>query len=192
MFSYELSNRAGILRRACLSTVLACAVASSTAAAADDWNVLATDHFTIYSATDEATSRRIGRNLEELRALLVQQLQNVAIDDPLETLIYLYPDAESFAPSAIGGGSALFVPHSHANFAALVATDAGRATPVLYRQYVNHLVHREMPQVPLWMRHGLAELLSSFYFDGSSAVVGALVERDPTLLGHRACHSTRC
>ena len=174
---------AGFLLGNCLTVLLVCVLPATPAAATDDWHVLATDHFTILSATDEATARIVLRNLEELRALLVQQLQNVSIDDPVETMIYLYPDADSFAPFAIGGGSVFFVPHSHANFAALVATDAGTATAVVYRQYVNHLVHREMPQVPLWMRHGLAELLSSFFFDGTSATIGAPVERDPTLLG---------
>ena len=146
------------------------------------WSVLTTEHFTAYSSADADTTKRVGDNLEALRSALSAQLADVSFDDPVSTSIYLYPDAEAFSLFALQGGSSFFVPHIHANFAALVAADAGRATPVVYRQYVNHLVHRELPQAPAWLRLGLAELLSTFQVIDDRAYLGSPVNRDPTLL----------
>jgi len=60
----------------------------------------------------------------------------------------------------------------------MVATDAEQAMPVVYRQYVNAVVANQIRQAPLWLRQGLAELLSTFTVDGDTAVIGAVAERD--------------
>lgn len=152
--------------------------------AVTDWGLLETEHFTLFSNLDEAAIRAVGVHMEQLRAVLVQQFPEASIDAPVPTLLYVFRDRESFAPFALPGGGAGFLsPHIHANFAALAASDAAEATRVVYRQYANQLIHSEVPQSPLWLRFGLAELLSTFTLEDGVARVGTTPEGDATLSG---------
>jgi hypothetical protein len=42
---------------------------------------------------------------------------------------------------------------------------------VVYRQYLHDVVNNNVPQVPLWFKHGLAEIFSSFQADDAVAQV---------------------
>ena len=157
--------------------------ASATLPVSEEWAMLQTENFTLFSNLDEGGVRAIGGNLEQLRGALVQELGDAAVEVPVPTLLYVFRDGESFAPFALpSGGSGFFMPHIHANFAAVVASDVAEATPVVYRQYVGELIRSQVPQSPLWHRYGLAELLSTFTVEGTVARIGLPPERSATLL----------
>jgi len=169
-----------------LSVVAALLIMVSPADAAtptgEGWGLYSTEHFTFYSSLDETSTRAVGARLEELRAVLEQQFPDADFTPPVPTLAFLFGERASFEPFSLGGGASFFAPHVHANFVAMVATDAEQAMPVVYRQYVNAVVANQIPQAPLWLREGLAELLSTFTVDGDAAVIGAVPERDMGLL----------
>lgn len=146
------------------------------------WGLYSSEHFTFYSSLDEASTRAVGARLEELRAVLEQQFPDADFTPPVPTLAYLFGDRASFEPFSVGGGASFFAPHIHANFVAMVASDAEQAMPIVYRQYVNTVVSNQIPQAPLWLRQGLAELLSTFTVNGDTAIIGAVPERDMGLL----------
>lgn len=145
---------------------------SSTALSGAGWQRSQSENFIVFSHLDEAATTEIVLDLERLRAVLEEMFPNATFDSPLDTLIYIFEDAESVEPYALGGGQAgFFVPHRHANFAVVVGSQPGEALPVVYRQYLHDVVNNNLPQAPPWLRHGLAEIFSTFEADGETARV---------------------
>ncbi len=138
----------------------------------EGWKRLQTENFIILSNLEDAATKEIGLDLERLRAVLGELFPNAEFESPLDTLIYVFRDQKSFASYALPGGqSGYFAAHKHANFAAVVGSQPDEALPVVYRQYLHEVVNNNVPQVPLWLRHGLAELFSTFQADGVVAQV---------------------
>jgi tetratricopeptide (TPR) repeat protein len=155
------------------------------------WEQVETDNFIIFSNLNEAATKEVGLDLERLQAVLEEIFPRAEFDSPLDTLLYLFKDRESFEPYALPGGqSGYFAPHKHANFAAVVGSTPDDTLPVVYRQYLHEVINNNVPQVPLWFKHGLAEIFSTFQSDGSMAVValppgGAEAEKMGLLGGER-------
>jgi tetratricopeptide (TPR) repeat protein len=138
----------------------------------DGWQQMETENFIVFSNLDEAATKEIGLDLERLQAVLEEIFPRAEFDSPLDTLIFIFKDRESFEPYALPGGqSGYFAPHKHANFAAVVGSTPGDTLPVVYRQYLHDVINNNVPQVPLWFKHGLAEIFSTFQADESVAQV---------------------
>jgi len=138
----------------------------------DGWRQLETENFIVFSNLNEAATQEIGLDLERLQAVLEEIFPRAEFDSPLDTLIYVFKDRESFEPYALPGGhSGYFAPHKHANFAAVVGSTPDETLPVVYRQYLHDVINYNVPQVPLWFKHGWAEIFSTFQADGSMAQV---------------------
>ncbi len=143
----------------------------------DGWQEMETENFIVFSNLDDSATKEIGLDLERLQAVLEEIFPRAEFDSPLDTLIFIFKDRESFEPYALPGGqSGYFAPHKHANFAAVVGSRPSDTLPVVYRQYLHDVVNNNVPQVPLWFKHGLAEIFSTFQADGSMAQV-ALPDR---------------
>ena len=164
---------------------------SSAVPSGEGWQELETDNFIIFSNLDEAATTEVGLDLERLQAVLEEIFPRAEFDSPLDTLLYLFKDRDSFEPYALPGGqSGYFAPHKHANFAAVVGSTPNETLPVVYRQYLHEVINYNVPQVPLWFKHGLAEIFSTFQADGSVAQValapgGAEAENVGLLGGER-------
>jgi tetratricopeptide (TPR) repeat protein len=146
--------------------------ASPAVPSGQGWQQLESENFTVFSNLDDAATKEIGLDLERLRAILEEIFPNATFESPLDTLIYIFRDRETFEPYALPGGqSGYFAPHKHANFAAVVGSNPDETLPVVYRQYLHDVVNNNVPQVPLWFRHGLTEIFSTFQADDSVAQV---------------------
>ena len=162
----------------CLTLVLStlAAPALSAVPSGQGWQQLESENFTVFSNLDDAATKEIGLDLERLRAILEEIFPNATFESPLETLIYIFRDRETFEPYALPGGqSGYFAPHKHANFAAVVGSNPDETLPVVYRQYLHDVINNNVPQVPLWFRHGLAEIFSTFQADDSVAQVALAI-----------------
>jgi tetratricopeptide (TPR) repeat protein len=149
------------------------APASAAVPSGEGWQQIESENFVVFSNLDGAATQEIGLDLERLRAVLEEIFPRAEFDSPLDTLIYVFKDGDSFAPYALPGGqTGYFAPHKHANFAAVVGSNPGETLPVVYRQYLHDLVNHNVPQVPLWLEHGMAEIFSTFEADGTMARVG--------------------
>ena len=145
----------------------------------DGWQELDTANFIIFSNLNEGATKEIGLDLERLQAVLEEIFPRAEFDSPLDTLLYLFKDRQSFEPYALPGGqSGYFAPHKHANFAAVVGNTPDDTLPVVYRQYLHDVINNNVPQVPLWFKHGLAEIFSTFQADGSMARVALPIGGD--------------
>ncbi|MGB5814305.1 MAG: hypothetical protein WBI27_03815 [Thermoanaerobaculia bacterium] len=138
----------------------------------DGWKQLESENFIVFSNLPDAATQEIGLDLERLRAVLEEIFPNATFESPLDTLIYIFRDRETFEPYALPGGqSGYFAPHKHANFAAVVGSNPDETLPVVYRQYLHDVVNNNVPQVPLWFKHGLAEIFSTFQANDAVAQV---------------------
>jgi len=154
-----------------LLTTLATPVISAVPSG-NGWQQLETENFIVFSNLNEAATKEIGLDLERLQAVLEEIFPRAEFDSPLDTLLFVFKDRESFEPYALPGGqSGYFAPHKHANFAAVVGSNPDDTLPVIYRQYLHDVINYNVPQVPLWFKHGLAEIFSTFQADGSVARV---------------------
>ena len=164
-------NRISILMLALVAWTVA-APSPATVASGAGWRQLETANFIIFSNLNETATKEIGLDLERLQAVLEEIFPRAEFDSPLDTLLYLFKDRQSFEPYALPGGqSGYFAPHKHANFAAVVGNTPDDTLPVVYRQYLHDVINHNVPQVPLWFKHGLAEIFSTFQADGSVAQV---------------------
>ena len=164
-------NRLAILLLV-LSALAMAAPSPATIPSGAGWRQLETANFIIFGNLNEEATKEIGLDLERLQAVLEEIFPRAEFDSPLDTLLYLFKDRQSFEPYALPGGqSGYFAPHKHANFAAVVGDSPDDALPVVYRQYLHEVINNNVPQVPLWFKHGLAEVFSSFQADGSVAQV---------------------
>jgi hypothetical protein len=100
---------------------------------AEGWSELRTENFVIVSQVDEGATRAIGAELEKLRFALERIFERASFDSPLQTYLFVFRDAASFAPYSLGAGEpGYFVPHIHANFAAVAGGAHAAAMPVVY------------------------------------------------------------
>jgi tetratricopeptide (TPR) repeat protein len=185
----HLFDSARRLRLASLLPLLWFCASPSPAAlsSGEGWRQLDTENFTLLSNLDPAATREVGLDLERLRSALTELFPRASFDSPKPTLMYVFADQASFAPFSLGGGEpGFFAPHAHANFAAVVGSSAGEALPVVYRQYMHDLIDHNVPQLPLWLRLGLAELMSTFEADAGVARIGLSGSEDMGLTGSTA------
>lgn len=147
------------------------------AVAADGWIRLETANFTLVSNADEPAVRKVGADLERLRDV-IGQLTSARLDSPVPTILYLFRDDASYAPYKLRrqgrpvDAAGYLVPHEHGIYAALSGDPRYLPTPIVYRQYIHHLLHAGRSKLPLWFRYGVAELFSTFEADGGEAKIG--------------------
>lgn len=166
-----------------LSTLSVGSVAAAPSSG-EGWRRLETENFTLFSNLDPAATHEIGSDLEHLRGALTELFLRASFESPKPTYIYVFADQSSFAPYSLGGGEpGFFAPHAHANFAAVVGSSPDQALPVVYRQYMHDLIDHNVPQLPIWFRLGLAELMSTFEADESRARIGLPPSDDVGLTG---------
>ena len=160
--------------------------------AARPWLRLDTDSFIFFTNGPEDVARSTAYDLEELDGVVTRLWPASVIDSPVPTYLYVFDDDESFQPYrltrvspvegprvvGVGGSTAGYlVPHEHGSYAALVIASETRPVRFVYKQYVHRLLHDKLPQLPLWLRHGLAEYYSTFEIEDDQASIGLPVRQ---------------
>ena len=134
----------------------------------DPWIELRTASFTIFSNTDERKTRAFGEDLERLRDALDQISPGLALSSPVPTYVFIFRDTVSFRPYqkdykgeplAAGG---YFLSRSLANYLVVSADPAGEPRPVLYHEFIHHVMRNNYANLPLWLHEGIAEYYSTF------------------------------
>jgi len=148
----------------------------------ETWIEVDTGHFRLTSNAEEEITRRVARNLEELRAVLVETT-GLGLTAPVPIHIIVFRDGESFTPyktryqgiPAPIGGFYLRSPD-----AAYIVINAGMridATSLMFHEYVHAVLADHLPGIPLWLGEGLACFFESFTADGDTATIGLPVDR---------------
>ncbi|MEE8367041.1 MAG: hypothetical protein V3S30_01870 [Thermoanaerobaculia bacterium] len=167
-----------------LSFCLVVSLIGGTGRAADTetWVRVDTPHFTLLSDTSEAATVALGTHLERLRAVIAQLVPQTGLKAPVPTRFFVFHDEAAFQPYKllVGGrpvdDAGYLVRHEHGNYAALVAGQTSSAIRLVYKQYLHFLLQSNFPELPQWLRQGVAELYSTFTSDSAEARIGLPVE----------------
>lgn len=147
------------------------------------WLNIETRHFKILSDADPERATEIAENLELFRGVFAHLAPDFELRSPAPTHIYIFRDAESYAPFHVGKSGARvlgqFGSHTDGNYLTLDADTADLVGPyaVVYHEFVHYLVKHNFSRVPLWFNEGLAEYYSTFAVEDGHVVLGRPVER---------------
>jgi tetratricopeptide (TPR) repeat protein len=134
----------------------------------DPWIELRTASFTIFSNADERKTRSFGEDLERLRDALDQISPGLALSSPVPTYVFIFRDTVSFRPyqkdykgEPLEAGG-YFLSRPLASYLVISADPAGEPRPVLYHEFIHHVMRNNYANLPLWLHEGIAEYYSTF------------------------------
>ena len=152
-----------ILACIALSLAMAFPAAGALPKAKERWIEVRTENFVLYSNAREALTRKIGLNLERLRRALSQLSDDLAVNSPLPTYIYVlkqgsfedYVDRGRPFNATVG----MFVSHRDGNYVAVNATTDVNPYGIIYHEYLHYYLHNNTTAaIPVWFDEGMAEL----------------------------------
>jgi tetratricopeptide (TPR) repeat protein len=161
---------------ACLLTA---APAAALPAEGEPWIQLRAPHFTLFSNAGEARARQIAEDFERLTSALT------ALDPELErfastpTWIYLFESPRDFRDYRLRGsraegrgGDAYFLSAPLGTYVAMAGDPRRHEAGDVYHQFLQAALTRARPDLPLWLREGLADFYGSFQVSRGELVVG--------------------
>lgn len=171
--SYEANRRSAGL----ILAVAACAaflVRAGESPADDAWIRLDSEHFSFISARDETTTWELARDLEELRAMLIQLFPSGTYDEPVPSYFFIFDSAAQDKPYRLGASDAagFFQATPLGNYAALFKSEGEHAERSVQQQYLHALIRLNQPAAPAWLRHGLATFYGTFERDETGSRFG--------------------
>ncbi len=138
----------------------------------DPWLRLDSQHFTFFGNTAASELIDIARGLEGLRFVFGRLADSggtgADAEAGLPIWIYVFKNGASIDGFRLRDGHGGYVvAHPHGIYTAVEAgAGASVALPLVYQQFIHHLLARHFPGAPLWFRHGLAELYANFAVQG--------------------------
>lgn len=151
-------------------------VAGPAAAARNDtagWLRLETEGFTYFSNAGKSKTKAIAHELEIFRAAAGRVFPALADQGIDPTAVYLFNSEKSFRSYATERevmGFFTGLPR-RGNF---IAANVGAVEPfpIIYHEYVHHLLRSNFPGVPLWLNEGLAAYFETFRVERGRAKLG--------------------
>ena len=134
----------------------------------ETWIELRTADFMLYSNAGERKAREIGEDLERLRDALGQLAPGLVLPSPVPTSIFVFKDAISFQPYALGkvtdkGG--YFLERQLASYVAIYleirGDTLGKERELFHQEYIRYLLRNKAATLPPWLHDGLAEYYST-------------------------------
>lgn len=158
------------------------------ALAKDTWSEVRSDHFTVVGNARVSTLREVGGNLERARSVFVAALG--ASDPPVPVVVFVVrreADLRELAPSLWSGGAAPagFFQDTGMRLQIGIRLDAQDPGAAVFHEYHHLLASLGDPNLPMWLREGLAGLWGEARFDGARVEVGRLDPREIRALASR-------
>lgn len=150
-----------------------------TAQTRDGWRSVRTNHLFVIGDADPENLRRVAVWLEYFHGAFARLVSRNVIDSPTPTTVIVFRDDASFTPfkplyqgrpTSISG---FFMPGDDVNYIAISLDSGGDPYGTAFHEYVHLHVKDNIPNAPLWLNEGLAELYESLQFSGGDAVIGA-------------------
>lgn len=134
-------------------------------AAAEGWTRVTTESFSLVGNAPEGELRRMAARLEQFRRAFAAAFPEVRTEPggPAVTVV-VFRDQDSYAPfRPTGDAAGFFQPGDDTSYIALVAPrqDAERGDGTLFHEYAHMLIRAALPDAPLWLSEGLAEVCAS-------------------------------
>lgn len=138
------------------------------------WIRVETQHFELISGARKSQTLAIAERLELLRAVVERLGVETRLEPRVPLLVYVFPDAESFARFRSPVGYAGFtLPRANRTFLALQANAGADARITAAHEYVHFLLRNgNASQFPVWYDEGIAEFLSTASRQDDRIVIG--------------------
>ncbi|HEY0366027.1 MAG TPA: DUF1570 domain-containing protein [Pyrinomonadaceae bacterium] len=149
-----------------------------TAQTRDGWRSVRTNHLFVIGNADAENLRRVAVWLEFFHGAFARLVSRSVIDSSIQTTVVVFRDDASFTPfkpmyqgrpASISG---FFLPGNDVNYIALSLDPGGDPFSTAFHEYVHLHVKDNIPNAPLWLNEGLAELYESLEFSGGDALIG--------------------
>src|SRR5215212_163282 len=150
-----------------------------TAQTRDGWRSVRTNHLFVIGNADAENLRRVAVWLEFFHGAFARLVSRSVIDSSIQTTVIVFRDDASFTPfKPIYQGrpaniAGFFLPGNDVNYIALSLDSGGDPYGTAFHEYVHLHVKDNIPNAPLWLNEGLAELYESLEFSGGDALIGA-------------------
>ena len=142
------------------------------------WHSVRTNHLFVIGNADAESLRRVAVWLEFFHAAFARVISRNVIDSSIPTTVIVFSDDESFTlfkPLYQGRArniTGFFLPGDDVNYIALSLDPRGDPYATAFHEYVHLHVKDNIPNAPLWLNEGLAELYESLQFSGSDVLIG--------------------
>ena len=158
---------------------------------AKNWVEIQGPHFTIITDSSEKDGRRIGAQVEQMRAILREAYPQFESDPESPIVILAVKDRNEFRnlePKAYLSKGALtlhgmFLRVSDENYILMrLDSEGGNPYPIVYHEYTHLLLSALGDMMPLWLNEGLAEFYEGTEIHDRDVVLGKLIPRRLELL----------
>ena len=150
-----------------------------TAQTSPGWRSVRTNHLFVIGNADPENLRQVAVWLEFFHSAFARLVSRNVIDSSVPTTVIVFRDDASFTPFKPGyqgrptAVSGFFLPGDDVNYIALSLDPRGNPYATAFHEYVHLHVKDNIPNAPVWLNEGLAELYESLQFSGSDALIGA-------------------
>lgn len=173
----------GIVLAACLALTGAFpqgttqAPASAVEKISKDWKRIRTDHFETVSNAPVEKVREVLVQLEAFHRYLVTDLLALKTASPVPTVVFIFKDTGTYSryqPRLADGSrqkiaAAYFLQSVDMNHIVLpIKLEQGNPLRLIFHEYYHFVIQANFPEMPSWMREGLAEFYSTYEVDPTS------------------------
>jgi hypothetical protein len=158
----------------------------------DNWRSVRTNHLFVIGNADPEKIRQVAAWLEFFHSAFARLVSRNVLDSSVPTTVIVFRDDASFTPfKPLYQGrpvnlAGFFQPGDDVNYIAL-SLDPNYRDPysTAFHEYVHLHLRDNVPDAPLWLNEGLAELYGSLKFSGNDALLGAPLSHYIRLLRER-------
>jgi tetratricopeptide (TPR) repeat protein len=146
----------------------------------DTWRSVRTNNLFVIGNADPEKLRQVAAWLEFFHSAFARLVSRNVLNPSVPTTVIIFRDNASFVPfkplyqgrpTNVAG---FFQPGDDVNYIAILLDPSERDPySTAFHEYVHLHVRDNIPEAPLWLNEGLAELYGSLQFSGNDALLGA-------------------
>jgi len=150
---------------------ITCCLLAASAAPADHWVRIRSDHFELFTTAGERNGRELIQYLEQVRGFFLKAFDLAGPRFQTVRIVWFRSDKEyrPYRPSEIA--DAFFQPGLDHDYI-VMKNSSGDLDATAVHEYIHLLVRQTKLEVPRWLNEGLAELYSNLEPAGEEIIVG--------------------
>ena len=145
----------------------------------DNWRSVRTNNLFVIGNADAEKLRQVATWLEFFHSSFARLVSRNVLNPSVPTTVIVFRDDASFIPfkplyqGRPANVAGFFLPGDDVNYIAL-SLDPSEKDPyaIAFHEYVHLHLRDNVPNAPLWLNEGLAELFGSLQFSGNEALLG--------------------
>jgi tetratricopeptide (TPR) repeat protein len=145
----------------------------------DAWRSVRTNNLLVIGNADAEKLRQVAAWLEFFHSSFARLVSRNVLNSSVPTTVIVFRDDASFTPfkplyqGRPASLSGFFQPGDDVNYIAITLESSDRDPySTAFHEYVHLHLRDNVPNTPLWLNEGLAELYGSLQFSGSEALLG--------------------